>query len=285
MEKSEYIKFIPIITNDNNQIIINVYNKNPSNKVLIIASATGVKQRYYKKFAEFISSNGITVITFDYSGIGLSLNSTIKNIHNNALDWGKNDLESVIKYANIHFDNSKIILLGHSIGGQLIGLARSSKLAHKIILICAQSGYWKFWIGFEKIKMWANWYILFPALITIFGYMPSKKYSSMENLPKNVAKQWRKWCINQNYLFGQVLEPDLFFKDITTQLTALSVDDDKFAPKKAVDWLTDKYENAIIKKFHLFPKDFLTNKIGHFGIFRENFKDNIWKMILEEIEK
>ena len=72
---------IEIKTTNLNQITAQIYEAE-KNTVLIISSATGVKQSFYKKFAEFVSANGITVITFDYSGIGLSLKKPIKQIKN-----------------------------------------------------------------------------------------------------------------------------------------------------------------------------------------------------------
>ena len=152
---------IEIKTTNLNQITAQIYEAE-KNTVLIISSATGVKQSFYKKFADFVSANGITVITFDYSGIGLSLKKPIKQIKSSASDWGKNDLEAVIKFTKENYPNAKITLLGHSIGGQIIGLAKSSSEVQKIILLAAQSGYWKLWKGFDRVKMWTNLHILIP---------------------------------------------------------------------------------------------------------------------------
>jgi len=278
------MKQIEIKTTNLNQITAQIYEAE-KNTVLIISSATGVKQGFYKKFADFVSTNGITVITFDYSGIGLSLNKPIKQIKSSASDWGKNDLDSVIKFTKENYPNAKITLLGHSIGGQIIGLSKSSSEVQKIILVSAQSGYWKMWKGFDRLKMWANWNILFPVFINLFGYMPSKRFSGMENLPKNVAKQWSGWGRKPNYLFDEVSEQDLFFKNITVSVTAISIEDDFYAPKNAVDFLTGKYENAEITKLHLRPTEYDTNAIGHFGIFQKRFEKTIWKLLINEIKK
>ena len=67
------MKQIEIKTTSLDHISAQIYEAE-KNTVLIISSSTGVKQGFYKKFADFVSANGITVITFDYSGIGLSLN-------------------------------------------------------------------------------------------------------------------------------------------------------------------------------------------------------------------
>lgn len=277
------MKTVEILTHKEYSLSANIYEAPESKTLLIIASATGVKQSYYKRFSGFMTENGISVITFDYLGIGESLKQPIQKLNNNTVDWAKTDLNSVIDYVKEKYPTSSITLLGHSIGGQLIGLTPSSLHADKIILVAAQSGYWKFWKGFEKYKLLSYWTILFPILIPIADYLPSKKINGMENLPKNVARQWRKWCLSPNYLFQYIEKKNLFFDKLSVPLTSISIENDNFAPEKAVDWITEKYENTGAKRIHLTPADFNTDDIGHFGIFREKFKKNIWPLLLNEI--
>lgn len=272
------------IASKSNTLWATLFEADSSDSVLIIASATGVKQEYYKKFARFIANNGVTVITFDYSGIGRSLEKPIKELKTNAADWGQNDLEHVLQFVVGNYPKSKKILLGHSIGGQLIGLAKSSKKLDKIVLVAAQSGYWKYWKGIGRLKMGFNWYILFPVMLRLFGYLNSKKISGMENLPKNVANQWRNWGKRKEYILSDKSIGKTYYDQIKVNLTAFSIDDDEFAPKEAVQWMTGQYKNAIKKSIHLKPIDLNTKRIGHFGIFKEKFRNTIWLQILEEIE-
>lgn len=251
--------------------------------ILIIASATGVKQAYYQKFAQFVAYNGISVITFDYNGIGQSLNKPIKELDNNAADWGRNDLEHVIQYALKHYPNAKKVVLGHSIGGQLIGLAASSQKLDQIVLIAAQSGYWKFWKGVGRLKMWFNWYVLFPVVLNLFGYLNAKRISGMENLPKNMANQWRNWGKHPDYLMSDSSITELHYQKITTPISAFGIADDDLAPLSAVQWMTHQYQNAETKSILLQPKNFQVAKIGHFGVFKERFRDTIWPIVLNEI--
>ncbi len=277
------MKLFEINLDKGHAVACSLYNAIGSDKIIIIVSASGVLQSFYKKLAEFFQHKQISTITFDYTGIGKSLREDIQNENSNLSDWGNRDLESVIKYTIETYPRHKIILLGHSIGGQLIGLAPSSYMADKIILVAAQSGYWKFWKGVSKIRMWANWYLLVPILTKGFGYLPSKKISRMENLPKNVAEEWAKWCRSSNYLFPYVAEDKLYFDQVRCSITAISIDDDFFAPKKSVEWLTEKFENATIKSLHFFPEDFKALRIGHFSLFTEKFKDSIWNILFEEV--
>lgn len=260
-----------------------LYSGLHSDRTVIIASATGVVQSFYQKLARFLQSQGISVITFDYAGIGKSLQGNIKSEHSNLANWGDRDLEAVIKYALDSSSHQKIVLLGHSVGGQLIGLAPSAHRADKIILVSAQSGYWKFWKGSSKIRMWINWHLLVPLLTTTFGYLPSKIFSRMESLPKNVALDWAKWCRSRSYLFAQLPSGRLYFNSIKGAITSIQIEDDFYAPKESVEWLTKKFNNAGIKKLHLVPEDFGVSKIGHFSLFTEKFRDSIWNILLEEV--
>ena len=259
-----------------------LYNAISSDKIIIIVSAAGVLQSFYKKLAEFFQKNKISTITFDYTGIGKSLNRNIKNENSSLTNWGNRDLEAVINHTIEIYPNHNLILLGHSIGGQLIGLAPSSYKADKIILVAAQSGYWKFWKGASRIRMWVNWYLLVPALTKVFGYLPSKKLSRMESLPKNVAEEWAKWCKSSDYLFPYFSDGELYFDQIKCSLTSISIDDDFFASKKSVEWLTAKFKTANIKSLHFIPENFKASKIGHFSLFTEKFKHSVWNILLEE---
>lgn len=277
------MKQIKILSNSET-LSVTLFEAKKDNLVLIIASATGVKQEYYQNFSTYLSDNGVSVLTFDYSGIGGSLTRPIKELNNNAADWGKNDLEHVIQYAIKNYPNAKKVILGHSIGGQLIGLAKSSTKLDKIILVAAQSGYWKFWKGIDRIKMWFNWYILFPSLLSLFGYLNSKKLSGMENLPKNVANQWRNWGKKPGYIQSDKSIGLKYYDKIELEISAISIDDDNLAPKKAVAWMTNQYRNSKIKSIHLKPADFKAKRIGHFGVFKEKFRTTIWKILLNEIK-
>ncbi|WP_298884769.1 alpha/beta fold hydrolase [uncultured Polaribacter sp.] len=277
------MKQIEILSNSET-LSATLYEAEKSDTVLIIASATGVKQEYYQKFSTYLYENGVSVVTFDYNGIGRSLTKPIKELNNNAADWGKNDLESVFQYIIKKYPNSKKVILGHSIGGQLIGLAKSSTKFDKIILVAAQSGYWKFWKGIDRIKMWFNWHILFPTLLNLFGYLNSKKLSGMENLPKNVANQWRNWGKKPDYIQSDESIVLKYYDKIELDISAFSIEDDDFAPQKAVEWMTSQYQNSKVKSINLNPADFKVKKIGHFGAFKDKFKTTIWEILLNEIK-
>lgn len=260
-----------------------VFDAPGADKVLVITSATGVKQEFYSKFAHFVNRHSIAVITFDYCGIGRSLTQPIKETTTNAEAWAKNDLQSVLTYTIEQYPKAQKLLLGHSIGGQLIGLTPASAQMDKIVLVASQSGYWRYWKGAGQRAMLFNWFVLFPVLLPIFGYLPSKKITGMEKLPKPMAQQWRNWATKKNYYLDDPSLGATYFDEIHGRLTAYSIEGDRYAPRAAVNWLTSQFVNAKVETHHLVGADFDVKKIGHFGIFRDRFEGTIWTALLESL--
>ncbi|CAL2065232.1 alpha/beta fold hydrolase [Tenacibaculum sp. 190524A05c] len=255
-----------------------------NNKVVIICSATGVLQGYYQNFATFLSSKGRTVYTFDYAGIGGSKKENLKDFDVSLTNWAVNDINSVLNFIKENHPQSQIDCVCHSIGGQILGLTPSNKYITNILLVASQSGYFKFWKGFGKLEMFFNWHILFPVLTSLFGYLPSKKITGMENLPKSMAQEFASWGRKRNYLFHYKKKEELYHHQLNGKITSYSTDNDHFAPRKAIDWMTKKYFNAKITRKHLVPKEYNVKTIGHFGFFKSKFKDSLWNEFLLDLE-
>ena len=252
-------------------------------QVVIIASATGVKQRYYNKFAEFLADNGVTAYTFDYGGIYLSKQTSLRSFDTSLSNWAINDVESVLLFVKQQHPSAKIHYIGHSIGGQLLGLVPSNHLINNVVLVASQSGHTRFWTGVGKLKMLFNWYVLFPVLCNVLGYLPSKKITGMEDLPKSMALEFARWGRQRDYLFHYKKEHELFFDRLTGNLSVYSCPNDEFAPKDAIDWLIQKYTQMKLTRKHLKPKDYGETEIGHFGFFKSKFEQTIWKEFLTDI--
>ncbi|ADQ16380.1 hypothetical protein Lbys_0618 [Leadbetterella byssophila DSM 17132] len=254
-------------------------------QILIIASATGVVKGFYKHFASYLQENGISVVTFDYGGIGGSKPISLKGFSTSVTKWATNDLESVIRHVSMTWPHKRISLLGHSLGGQLIGITSSSLAADKIILVGAQCSYYKFWPWRERMKMLFAWKVLFPAFSKSIGYVPTKRFTAMEDLPGGMAMEWARWCLNPNYLFDYFTEKDLYFHRISAPVISYSTSHDKFASEESTDWLTEKFSQAAVKRYHLIPKEYGVKHIGHFGYFQKRCSHSVWPHLLSQIKE
>lgn len=252
-------------------------------QLVLIASATGVVQDFYAPFATYLQEQGISVVCFDYGGIGRSKPISLRRFSTSALRWANNDLESMIQYCKTTFPRKELVLLGHSIGGQLIGLAPSASRAGKLILVGAQSGYYKFWPWGERLKMLVAWKVLFPVFNATLGYIPTRKFTPMEDLPGGMAMEWKRWCLSPNYLFDHVREEELHFHTLKQPVYSYSTERDKFASKESTDWLTAQYSGAQVTRLHLLPRDYGVKYIGHFGYFQKRCSHSVWPELLEKI--
>ncbi|EPR70470.1 putative dehydrogenase [Winogradskyella psychrotolerans RS-3] len=279
---------LDITTPLGHHLSLSVFKPNTSiNKSIIISSATGVLQHYYYKFATYFSELGYTVYTFDYSGIGKS-NLSISDLKQSTIDlkaWGENDQASVVDYAKSQNPTHKIIIITHSIGGQILAFNKNISQVDAIITVASQSGYWKLWKGFERFRMFAFWYALIPTLTPLFSYFPAKKIKLFENLPKQMVYQWSRWGKHKDYMLREFDFDDLQFKNFNKPLLALSFTKDKFAPKASVDWLAEQFIKAKLDRQHIIPDDLGISNVGHFGFFRSQFKASLWNTTHEWMAK
>ncbi len=254
-----------------------VYGAQATGPVVIVNSATGVRHRYYSRFAAWLAEQNATVISYDYRGIGLSRPHSLRGFTARMRDWGQLDFEGVLRFVDKRFEAARPrAVIGHSIGGQLLGFADSNATLSRAVTVASQSGHWSYWPGLaRKAGLIAIWYALMPAVSSVVGYLPGR-LGIGEDLPKGVALEWARWGRSQGFFTS---DPTLVdgFKRVAIPIQAWSFSDDlNYAPKAAVDWLHDQFPNATIDRQHLAPQDIGAKAIDHFGAFNIRFKDTLW---------
>lgn len=258
----------------------------PTGKAILITAGSGILRRYYDKTARFLQENGFCVVTFDYRGIGDSRPPTLKGFTAHMHDWGLQDIAGALRWIEQERHPARTFILGHSAGGQLIGLAPNCDRVDAVVMVAAQTGYWKHWPSRQRLRLGALWHLGMPLLSTMFGYFPSKVVGLGEDLPKGVALEWASWCRHPRYLFGSGDTLDLSrYCTLTMPLLAYSFEDDTYAPRPSVKALLQEYPAAAVTHQHLVPGDLNEAKIGHFGFFRERFRETLWREMVEWLKQ
>ena len=247
---------------------------------IVVACATGVPQPFYRRFAEFSAAQGFEVLTFDYRGIYLSAPKQLKDFQMSYLDWGEHDLTGAID--RLKSDNLPLFMVGHSYGGQALGLTRNH---HKVsAMYCYGTG--AGWHGFmpfkERIKVQVIWNIVFPPMVAIKGYLPWSKLNMGADLPKGVYQQWRKWCKNPTYFFADPQQQDLHqrYSEVKTPIFAIAALDDDWALPQSRDSFMQHYRQAPMHYINISAKDYELKAIGHMGYFRKG-AEQIWQDMLD----
>lgn len=245
-------------------------------RVVVVASATGVKRRYYARFARSLAGRGFSVVTFDYRGIGDSVPGRVRDVDARMHDWGALDLAGVVRWASDTLaGGGPVGLVGHSVGGQLVGLLPEPERIAAVVAVGAQSGDYRLWSGPRRLAMAALWYGVVPGVARTFGYLPGS-FGIGEDLPAGVALEWARWCRTPGYLAGEAPERLDGFARLRAPVLAYSFSDDGYAPRPAVEALLALFRGAEVEHRHVRAGVDVRGRVGHFGFFRKKLEASHW---------
>lgn len=245
---------------------------------IVIGSATAVPRRYYARYARFLAREGFRVITFDYRGIGDSRPASLRGFPGRMRDWGLVDLPGVLDWAGQTESNLPLLVIGHSVGGQMFGLAGNNDRVTALLTVASQSAEWRLWSGMGRLRIATLYYVLIPTLVRLVGHFPSRWVGMGEDLPPGVALDWSEIGRSKGYIRGALGdEAARRFDNFKGTMLAYSFSDDWYAPHRAVEGLLSFYGAAQKSHRHLDPADVPAKAIGHFGFFRGEFEETLWR--------
>jgi len=271
-------------TDDEIEITAHIFRPDESNhKVLLINSATGVKQQIYFSFAQFFAEQGFTVLTYDYSGIGLSKPEKMKGFQSSMKIWGSRDYKALTQFIIKNFPDHQKFCLGHSVGALILGMNKDSEIFNEFLFVGTQNAFvgnlkWR-----TKIEAVLGFGIVQPLFTELFGYFPAHWFGLGESLPKNCAYDWRTLILNRKSTNKLLLKTDDYSKDLNRKVFVIQAEDDAWLTYKGVQsLLNDTYPN-LKPTFRLIKtSESEKGEIGHVNFFR-SYNRNLWNIILDEI--
>jgi predicted alpha/beta hydrolase len=245
--------------------------------VVIICNALGVEQQFYHKFAQYLCDRHFNVITFDYRGMGGSKQVSFQGPLVLA-DWGRQDIDAVIRHAATLPGAQNIFLAGHSVGGQLFCLAQNAVNLKGAILVGASFPWWRRWPFPRNLLMYFFFHILIPVLGFGRKIFPSKFLGlSKQNMPAGLIATWAKWARNPDYVTAEKFGLDTrLFETLAIPILIMGFDDDTYAPRKSIQRLQSALKSPDIQDRYIRAKDLHPNGIGHFGFFRASGRKDLW---------
>ncbi|MGE7991232.1 alpha/beta fold hydrolase [Pseudomonas sp. NPDC089554] len=253
--------------------------------LVIINAATSVRCRYYARFADYLFAQGCDVLTYDYRGIGESRPASMRGLQASWSDWGRLDCEAMLQLAEAQFPGQPIDVVGHSFGGWAVGLAPSAAKVRRLVTVGAQFAYWRDYAADQRWRLVAKWHVLMPLLTRLFGYFPGKRLGWLEDTPAGVVRDWSAPSARYEQRPSGRLLAATPFAHVQAATLAITLTDDPFATVAATDRLLAYLAHAEPCHQRLAPGDIGVTEVGHFAFFHDRFREQLWPIALEWLQR
>ncbi|WP_108820428.1 alpha/beta hydrolase family protein [Pseudovibrio sp. Alg231-02] len=254
---------------------------------IVLHPALGVKRRFYTAFAEWLAEEQqAACLIYDYR-LHFKQLSGLKEFERVTLsNWGCLDQSAALDCLAERFPDSKLHVVGHSIGGTMVPFHQQRNRVNSVRAVCSGLGYWKYTPMPYKLKIWFFWFVAGPLSVMLTGQLSRKVMGLATDLPADLFWQWRRWCLSPSFhridWGNQLPLPEA--PQFNGMLKLLSVADDWMIPPKAVSRLAEFYPNAAhIEHLTIQPSDIDTTSLGHVKIFAESSK-KAWPKIFSKDE-
>ncbi|MCO5128958.1 MAG: alpha/beta fold hydrolase [Xanthobacteraceae bacterium] len=254
-------------------------------RAVLINAATAVPRGYYDGFARYLARQGCAVLTYDYRGIGGSRPKgaaghkapSLRGFDASMSDWAARDITGAVGWMRERYRALPLVYVGHSFGGQALGLLPNNTEVTRALLISAQAASWKLMPPPERYRVYLFMNYVGAPVARAVGYLPGRLMGG-EDLPKGVFLEWTRWVRNERYLLGDpALEARANFANYKAPLRALTFTDDSWAPRSAVELLCSAFTATAPEIVSVTPIEAGVKKIGHIGFFRREHRGTLWR--------
>jgi len=253
----------------------------PPRASIVIAPAMAVPQSFYAPFAAYLAAQGYAVWTFDFRGIGESLQGSLRHVRADLSDWLNLDYDAVVHAAAEALPDHGLFVVGHSFGGQAAPLLPSRERVSGLVNIAVGSGSLRH--NTPRIRRSAPfmWYFLAPLLCPLFGYFPGARLGVVGDLPSGAMFQWRRWCLTPEYILSGEPGARAAYASAEYPVLALTFADDELLLEAGSRLLHQAYLKRRADYRVVEPQQFGMQRIGHFGFFKPSSETSLWPIVTE----
>jgi predicted alpha/beta hydrolase len=217
---------------------------------VVIWPAMGVPARYYRPFASRLTERKLSVVVADLRGSG---SSTPRPSRQSRYAYAEltADVGAVLDALKPRTDGRRVILLGHSLGGQMCVLHQALTGDTRVD-------------GLALVAVGLPWYRSYPARsrLAVLGFTQAIAAVS------TVLRVWPGWGFGGRQAHGVIRDWGYTARHgafrpidgtdvaaalarILTPVLAISVDDDQYTPPAALDQLCAKMSAAPVQRVHV----------------------------------
>jgi predicted alpha/beta hydrolase len=213
--------------------------------LLVWLPAMGVPARHYQPLASALASHGLGVALHEWRGIGSS--SVRAGRHD---DWGyrellTQDLPALLEACRRQHPRARLVLGGHSLGGQLACLfaGLQPEDVQGLVLVGSGTPYWR---GFRPWGLPLRvMFSLIPWAARLRGHFPGRKLGFGGNEARGVVTDWAHSGRTGRYgARGMAQDLEHALRRQQQPLLALRLGEDRLGPEASLRHLLRKMPHA-----------------------------------------
>ena len=257
---------------------------------VVLSAGGGIPAAKYARFAYYLATRGIPVLTYDYRGIGDSRPDNLRGFRAVAEDWSEFDCGGAIACLRSRYSNANLVALAHSIGALITGGAPNVDEIARYVFICPHTGYYRDYLLRYRLPMAGLWHGVMPVLTRVFGYFPAKRLRLGEDIPAGVALQWA--ARHSPDLRPEATTRDASrarsmmarYKTLSGPALVIGFRDDAFATPRGMRRLLGSFPGLRAEIKVIAPQEVEMRSIGHFGFFRREAAEALWPKVVPFID-
>ncbi len=237
---------VTLRTEDDHRFTLSLFKAaDQQGPITICFPAMGVKARNYHALADVFRKQGRTMVVAELRGHGSSSWRASRQQNYGYREMLEQDWPAVINAVAEQFPEQPIYLLGHSLGGQLSCLyaaANSDQVAGIMVIGSCSVYYRAFGLRGLGLRMFIP---LIKLIVGMKGYFPGHRLGFARREGAQVMHDWGYQGRTGRYLIkGSRYDYETLLSGLTCPVLNIMIEGDKFAPKKAIQHLMDKMDQA-----------------------------------------
>ncbi|MDT8450498.1 MAG: alpha/beta fold hydrolase [Wenzhouxiangellaceae bacterium] len=211
-------------------------------RMMLLLPGLGISARNYIPFARALAARGTRTMIHEWRGTGASNRRATDGD-----EWGYRellelDIDASLRAVLERGNGDRTWLAGHSLGGQLacLAAARRTAASRGLVLIAAGAPY-------AAAYSWPMRPVLrfalraFPWLASRLGHFPGRRIGFAGNESAGVMRDWARTGRTGRYDLDSLgFDPETALQQLTCNVLAVRMADDRFAPPASLEWLLDK---------------------------------------------
>jgi len=252
----------------------------PGKPVILVFAAMGAPARAYRRLARWFANAGYAIATVDTRGTGESTPQPKRGIDFGVSQHLYQDWPAAIAWARANYPDRKIVLLGHSIGGQLSSIyaGQNPSTVSALVLLTTTSVWWKSSRSWKRRLGALVMFSVFALTSRLLGWFPGHRFNWGLPLARQVVLDWAHWGFSGSYFDTGRRNLDPALASVTLPTLSISfADDTRLAPKEACDNFVRRMPQAKLTRWHLTPEEIGLKEVSHFTHLRG--APELWRRI------